>query len=102
MSIHPVLAALAGLVILQQVLDLHEWAGILIVVIANVFAVAAAQAQSRTTGSATGSSFPAAASPASSTITNPRPLRVLTTLRPSMSSRQSGVDHEEATAGPSP
>jgi hypothetical protein len=48
MSIHPVLAALAGLVILQQVLDLHEWAGILIVVTANVLAVAAAQAQSRT------------------------------------------------------
>jgi len=47
MSIHPVLAALAGLVILQQVLDLHEWAGILIVVTANVLAVAAAQAQSR-------------------------------------------------------
>jgi inner membrane transporter RhtA len=56
MSIHPVLAALAGLVILQQVLDLHEWAGILIVVTANVLAVAAAQAQSRTTSPAPGSS----------------------------------------------
>jgi inner membrane transporter RhtA len=63
MSIHPVLAALAGLVILQQVLDLHEWTGILIVVTANVLAVAAAQAQSRTTSSATGYSFPVAASP---------------------------------------
>jgi inner membrane transporter RhtA len=87
MSIHPVLAALAGLVILQQVLDLHEWAGILIVVIANVLAVAAAQAQSRTTGSATGSSFPAAASPTSYTTTSPRPQRVLAILRPSTTER---------------
>ena len=45
--------ALAGLVILQQVLDLHEWAGILIVVTANILAVAAAQAQTRTTSSVT-------------------------------------------------
>jgi inner membrane transporter RhtA len=46
MSIHPVLAALAGLVILDQVLALHEWAGIVIVVTANALAVAAAsQAQ---------------------------------------------------------
>jgi inner membrane transporter RhtA len=69
MSIHPVLAALAGLVILQQVLDLHEWAGIVVVVIANILAVAAAQAQSRTTGSATGSSFPRPAP------VRPRPVR---------------------------
>jgi inner membrane transporter RhtA len=64
MSTHPVLAALAGLVILQQVLDLHEWAGILIVVTANVLAVAAAQAQSRTTNAASGPGSPVAASPA--------------------------------------
>lgn len=42
MSIHPVLAALAGLVLLHQVLRLHEWAGILIVVTANAVAVATA------------------------------------------------------------
>jgi inner membrane transporter RhtA len=39
MSIHPVVAALAGLVILQQVLALHEVVGIGIVVAANVVAV---------------------------------------------------------------
>jgi inner membrane transporter RhtA len=48
MSAHPVLAALAGLAILNQALELHEWAGILIVVMVNVLAVAAAQAQSQT------------------------------------------------------
>ena len=41
MSIHPVLAALAGLMILGQVLELHEWAGIIIVVTANALAVRA-------------------------------------------------------------
>ncbi|MFB6392352.1 DMT family transporter [Polymorphospora lycopeni] len=41
MSVHPVLAALAGLVLLHQVLDPHEWAGIAIVVAVNAFAVAA-------------------------------------------------------------
>jgi inner membrane transporter RhtA len=39
MSIHPVVAALAGLVILQQVLAPHEVVGIAIVVAANVVAV---------------------------------------------------------------
>ena len=38
MSVHPVLAALAGLVILGQLLDLHEWLGIAIIVVANVLA----------------------------------------------------------------
>jgi inner membrane transporter RhtA len=46
MSVHPVLAALAGLVILHQALGLHEWAGILLVVTANVLAVATARTQS--------------------------------------------------------
>ncbi|WP_238010139.1 EamA family transporter [Dactylosporangium sp. AC04546] len=40
MSIHPVLAALAGLVLLGEVLAVHEWAGIAIVVSANALAVA--------------------------------------------------------------
>jgi inner membrane transporter RhtA len=44
MSVHPVLAGLAGLVLLGQVLDLHEWVGIALVVAANVAAVAAARA----------------------------------------------------------
>src|SRR5687768_14718112 len=43
MSVHPVLAGLAGLVLLGQVLDLHEWAGMAMVVAANAVAVAAAQ-----------------------------------------------------------
>ena len=44
MSVHPVLAGLAGLLLLGQVLDLHEWAGIALVVLANVAAVAAVRA----------------------------------------------------------
>ena len=39
MSIHPVLAALAGLAVLGQRLDGHEWAGIVVVVLANAVAV---------------------------------------------------------------
>ena len=42
MSVHPVLAALVGLVLLQQSLALHEWSGIAVVVVANVVAVAPA------------------------------------------------------------
>jgi inner membrane transporter RhtA len=42
MSVHPVLGALAGLVILGQVLDAHAWVGIAIVVATNVVALAAA------------------------------------------------------------
>ena len=38
MSANPVIAALAGLVILGQALDAHEWIGIIIVVSANVYA----------------------------------------------------------------
>ncbi|PZA21022.1 EamA family transporter, partial [Modestobacter versicolor] len=40
MSVHPVLAAVVGLVLLGQVLDLHEWVGIAVVVLANAAAVA--------------------------------------------------------------
>jgi len=39
MSIHPVLAALVGIVLLDQPLVLHEWTGIAVVVTANVVAV---------------------------------------------------------------
>jgi inner membrane transporter RhtA len=39
MSIHPVLAALAGLVLLGQWLRLHEWAGIAIVIGVNAASV---------------------------------------------------------------
>ncbi|MEV6239134.1 EamA family transporter [Lentzea sp. NPDC051838] len=38
-SVHPVLAALAGLVLLGETLELHHWAGILLVVTANALAV---------------------------------------------------------------
>ena len=40
MSIHPVLAALAGLAILGQALHVHQWLGILVVVSANAVATA--------------------------------------------------------------
>jgi inner membrane transporter RhtA len=39
MSVHPVLAALVGIVLLGQVLALHEWAGIAVVVLANAAAL---------------------------------------------------------------
>jgi inner membrane transporter RhtA len=39
MSCHPVLAAAAGLVLLGQVLDPHEWIGIAVVVLTNVVAI---------------------------------------------------------------
>ncbi|MEU4155395.1 EamA family transporter [Actinoplanes sp. NPDC026670] len=38
-SVHPVFAALAGLILLGQVLALHEWIGIAVVVAVNVVAV---------------------------------------------------------------
>jgi inner membrane transporter RhtA len=40
MSVHPVLAALVGLVLLGQHLAPHEWTGIAVVVVANAVAVA--------------------------------------------------------------
>jgi inner membrane transporter RhtA len=39
MSVHPVLAALAGLLLLGEQLALHHWTGILLVVTANALAV---------------------------------------------------------------
>jgi inner membrane transporter RhtA len=42
MSVNPVMAALAGLVVLGQVLRLHMWIGIALVVVANVVTVIAA------------------------------------------------------------
>ena len=50
MSVHPVLGALAGLVILGQVLGLHAWAGIAIVVATNVVALLAAGRRRENTG----------------------------------------------------
>lgn len=47
MSVHPVLAALVGLVVLGQVLDLHEWVGIALVVAANVVAATTAPGRVR-------------------------------------------------------
>ncbi|WP_336922424.1 EamA family transporter [Aquipuribacter sp. SD81] len=40
-SAHPLFAALAGLVVLGQVLELHEWVGVVVVVVVNVVAVVA-------------------------------------------------------------
>jgi inner membrane transporter RhtA len=39
MSVHPALAALVGMALLGQLLALHEWAGIAVVVLANAAAV---------------------------------------------------------------
>jgi inner membrane transporter RhtA len=47
MSAHPVWAALAGLVLLGEVLRPHEWTGMAIVVAVNVIAAVSAQARSR-------------------------------------------------------
>jgi inner membrane transporter RhtA len=46
MSVHPVLAALVGTVLLGQLLGMHEWAGIGLVVLANAAAVATARGPS--------------------------------------------------------
>lgn len=35
-SVHPVWAALAGWVVLDQVLDLNEWVGLALIVLANL------------------------------------------------------------------
>lgn len=43
-STQPALAALVGLVLLGQVLELHEWAGVAIIMITNVVAVVATSA----------------------------------------------------------
>jgi inner membrane transporter RhtA len=51
MSVHPVLAALVGLVVLGQVLDLHEWTGIALVVGANVVAATTSRDGLRRSGS---------------------------------------------------
>ena len=41
MSVNPVLASLAGIVVLGQVLDVREWVGVLVVVAANAVAMSA-------------------------------------------------------------
>jgi inner membrane transporter RhtA len=51
MSVHPVLATLAGLVLLGQRLGAHESAGMLIVIAANSVAVLAAARRPREVGS---------------------------------------------------
>jgi len=47
MSVHPVFAALAGVVFLGQILQWHHWTGIALVVTANVLAVSSSQRQMR-------------------------------------------------------
>ena len=67
MSVHPVLAALAGLVLLGQALDLHEWAGIAIVI--AVLALSSLRRRSDADGphtSAAPAGSPSGGSPASS------------------------------------
>ncbi len=48
MSVHPVFAALAGLILLGEALRPHEWLGILIVVSVNILAVTRQNSLSRT------------------------------------------------------
>jgi inner membrane transporter RhtA len=43
MSVNPVLAAVAGIILLGQVLSMHEWIGIAIVVLVNSLAVTSAR-----------------------------------------------------------
>jgi inner membrane transporter RhtA len=43
MSVHPVLAALVGTIVLRQFLGVHEWLGIAVVVLTNAAAVAASR-----------------------------------------------------------
>lgn len=50
MSINPILAALSGMVVLGQVLVLHEWLGIALVVAANATAIWLAGRRRRTPG----------------------------------------------------
>jgi inner membrane transporter RhtA len=45
MSVHPVLAALVGTVLLGQLLAVHEWAGIAVVVLSNAAAVSTSRRQ---------------------------------------------------------
>jgi inner membrane transporter RhtA len=47
MSVHPVFAALAGVALLDQVLHVHHWTGIALVVTANVLAVRASRRRMR-------------------------------------------------------
>lgn len=54
MSVHPVLAALVGTVLLAQALELHEWTGIAVVVAANVVAVVTGSRPPAAAGSAAG------------------------------------------------
>jgi inner membrane transporter RhtA len=53
MSVHPVLAALVGMVLLAQYLRLHEWIGIAVVVLANAAAVTASRRPAGPTGRTT-------------------------------------------------
>jgi inner membrane transporter RhtA len=52
MSVHPVLAALVGVVLLAQYLQLHEWTGIAVVVLANAAAVTRSRRPPATAGAA--------------------------------------------------
>jgi inner membrane transporter RhtA len=67
MSVHPVLAALVGTGVLDQFLLLHEWIGIVVVVLTNAVAVtvsrpAAAGTTTPVDASVSGGTVPVAAS----------------------------------------
>jgi inner membrane transporter RhtA len=61
MSVHPVLAALVGTVVLRQFLGVHEWISIAVVVLTNAAAVATSR--SADAGSTAGEGTPAERSP---------------------------------------
>lgn len=52
MSVHPVLAALVGMGLLDQFLRLHEWIGVAVVVLANAVAVGTSSGRGTPTVSA--------------------------------------------------
>jgi hypothetical protein len=68
MSVHPVLAALVGVVLLGQLLHLHEWLGIVVVVATDAAAVVPAR---RMTATHTGETPHRACPPRS--VPRPRP-----------------------------
>jgi inner membrane transporter RhtA len=70
MSVHPMFAALAGMVLLGQILVAHEWAGIALVVAANALAVTTARSLD---AAPPASPTPAAPTPAAPTPAAPTP-----------------------------
>ncbi|MFC3988001.1 EamA family transporter [Actinoplanes siamensis] len=107
MSVHPVFAALAGLVLLGEAPRAHEWTGILIVVAVNVFgAVVRGRAEAGPSDAVVDDSAPASASssasgPASAPSPGPRPAAIVAGPVGPPGDAATGVDPFSATcSGP--